>query len=148
MPSHFWRGGRCAIELFSGRGNLSTTMAACGLRVGPRIELQSEPSYDLLRSNLQSALLCLLREGKIWFAEIGTPCTIWSVARKGIRNVALAHRKELRGVELALFTKALCKECVRCHVRFSVENQISSRLWVLRKVFSTLTLAQRSFPRV
>eukprot|EP00959_Pyramimonas_sp_CCMP1952_P011290 236813-Pyramimonas_sp.AAC.1 len=61
--------------------------------------------------------------------HLGAPCAAWSIARRGVVNLAKAHAKEAVAVELALFTAEVCTLASRCGVLWSLENPASSGLW-------------------
>ena len=69
------------------------------------------------------------REGHFWFVHLGTLCTVWSIARKGITNHRKARAKELLGVDMAIFSPKVIQECRRCLVAWSLENPATSRLF-------------------
>ena len=81
---------KCFIELFSGLGSLSATLASVGLNIGPVFDIKNGPQYDLTRRSTQQWVLSLIRSGRVWAIHLGTPCTIWSVARRGVRNLQKA----------------------------------------------------------
>ena len=85
--------------------------------------------FDLTRRSTQSEILRWVRSGLVWFVHIACPCTIWSVARRGIRNFVKARAKEEVGIGLALFAVELIREATRAGVGWSLENPKSSKLW-------------------
>ena len=61
--------------------------------------------------------------------HLGTPCTVWSIARRGIRNWAKARQKEEVSIALTIFSVEVYRECCRCGVGVSIENPLSSKIW-------------------
>ena len=75
-----------------------------------------------------------LRSGRVCSVHLGTPCTIWSIARRGIKNFEKARAKEKLGVEFALFTVEVIRECSRCGILWTLENPASSKLFLFEPV--------------
>ena len=61
--------------------------------------------------------------------HLGTPCTVFSIARHGITNTARARERERIGCELAFFTAELCRTATSLGIKRSIENPTTSRLW-------------------
>ena len=118
---------RVHLELFSGTGVQTSAMHEAGLRTLRPMELKAK--FDLSRRSTQLVVLQWIRSGRIWSLHAGTPCTIWSIARRGIKNLKRAADKERLGVELALFTVEVIRECSRCGVIWTLENPASSGLF-------------------
>ena len=78
---------------------------------------------------VQLSILSQIRSGRVRHVHLGTPCSVWSLARRGIRDWAKARQKEIFGVEFALFSAEVAAECSRCGIGFSIENPRGSRLW-------------------
>ena len=70
-----------------------------------------------------------IRRREVWFVHLGTPCTVWSRARRNLKDFKKARRKEAIGVALALFSACVVRECLAAGVHFSMENPQTSRLW-------------------
>ena len=117
------------LELFSGVGRLSKALRELGLVTGPCVDILNGAEFDLTRRKTQLTILRWVREGRFWFVHLGTPCTVWSVARKGITNHRKARAKELLGVDMAIFSSEVIRECRRCRVAWSLENPATSRLF-------------------
>ena len=94
---------RACLELFSGCESLTLALRSAGLSCFEGVELKKGEHFDLCRPELQALVLQLIREGFLYYVHLGTPCTIWSRARRGIRNWARAEQKERIGLQLALF---------------------------------------------
>ena len=117
------------LELFSGTAQLTAAVDRIGLRVLPDIEVAKGKIFDLTHPKAQQFILSLLESGQIWFVHLGTPCTVWSRARRNIKNVRRAREKERVGVALALFSARVLRLCLRLGIFFSLENPQTSRLW-------------------
>ena len=76
---------------------------------------------------------------------MGVPCTVWSIARRGIKNWARALQKEEISIALTLFMVRVYRECVRCGVPVSVENPRSSKLWQFHLVRDLMSLPNSRF---
>ena len=85
--------------------------------------------FDLSRRSTQQAVLRLIRAKKVWYVHMGTPCSVWSIARRGINNLQKARTLEVLGVDFALFTSEVVRECFRCGLKFTVENPATSKIW-------------------
>lgn len=120
---------RIALELFSGTARLTSALSRAKLRTGFPFDVKLGREFDLTRRDTQRLLLSWIRSGLIWYIHFGTPCSIWSQARKGVTNLERAKAKNLVGVELALFTSQAVRECHRCGVLWSIENPATSRLF-------------------
>ena len=122
------------VELFAGTGCLSDAMRKAGLRTLPPFEVANGRQYNLLNKDIQNLILGLIRGGHVWLVHLGTPCTVWSRARHGIRNIFKSRLKEQYGVACALFTCRVIKECLKRGVIFTLENPTSSRLWQFKPI--------------
>jgi len=127
IPLH--RGRKVFIELFCGAAGLTASVRYVGLAAGPAFDTKRGHEFDLTRRSTQALMRLWVRSGCVWAIHFGTPCSIWSVARRNIKNMQRAASLERVGVCLALFTASLVAECRRCGVRFSIENPLSSKLW-------------------
>ena len=83
------------------------------MHVGASFEIKNWPQYDLGRRSTQQAVLRWIRTGKVWSVHLGTPCTVWAISLRGIKNFVEARGKELLGVRLALLTVEVTRECSR-----------------------------------
>ncbi len=127
------------LELFAGTGRWTQAMEKAGLRAFPGFELANGKQYDILNSNIQDIVLSLIRGGLVWLVHLGTPCTAWSRARHGIRNVAKARYKEQLAVATAIFSCRVIRECLKHGVAFTLENPLSSRLWEFKPIQDILS---------
>ena len=117
------------LELFAGTAGLTAHVAEQGLKVFHPIDISYGSLYDVSRISTQKVLLSWLVSYSIWYIHMGTPCTIWSIARNNIRNFSKAAARERLGVQLALFTARLARRALAQGTFFSIENPWSSRLW-------------------
>ncbi|CAK0858852.1 unnamed protein product [Prorocentrum cordatum] len=131
-----------ALELFAGEAGLTCALRSRGLRVGPPFELERGARFDLTRKSTQNLIKSWILSGLIWYIHLGTPCTVWSVARRGVSNLGKAYAKEAVAVELALFTVEVCVLASRCGVLWSLENPSSSGLWEFKPVVDLMGLPQ------
>ena len=94
------------LELFAGTAVLTSTCRdACNLNALHPVEIQNNNNFDLRRRRTQAVILEVIRSNKVWYVHLGTPCTIWSQARRGIRDFVKAREKERIGIELAIFPR-------------------------------------------
>ena len=126
------------LELFGGTAVLTSACASRKLNCLFPFELGNGHIFDLRRRSTQKIVIDLIRSGKIWYIHLGTPCTIWSRARHNISNLARAREKEKVGVELALFSCEIIRECIQCNVLFSLENPATSRIFGFRPLIEIM----------
>lgn len=74
-------------------------------------------------------VIAWVKSGLLAAVHLGTPCTVFSRARHGIKHMERAHEKERVGIELALFTSEIIQTCNRYKVKWSLENPRHSRLF-------------------
>ena len=117
------------LEVFGGSGTLSKAISAMGVAVLPSLDIRKGPSFDLLRRSTQQAVKEILNKFQVSYVHIGTPCTVFSRARRNICNHQRARQRELVGCELAFFTAELCRLASSLGIMWSIENPRSSRLW-------------------
>lgn len=122
-------GDKCFLELFAGTGNLTKSFRRRLLRVFPAFEWAKGQQFDLLHPTVQQFVFGLIMGQHVWMVHLGTPCTAWSRARHGIKNLQKARSKEQHAIATALFTCRVIRECLKRGVAFSLENPSSSRLW-------------------
>eukprot|EP00438_Fugacium_kawagutii_P021633 Skav219591 [mRNA] locus=scaffold1719:13998:17447:+ [translate_table: standard] len=125
------RGSGMFLEIFSGTGRLSQSIADLGLATGVGIDNMNGPHHDLRRRSTQVLILNWLKTGRISYLHLGTPCTVFSRARHHIRNLERAQERERVGLEMAMFTVECIMTCNRYNIRWSLENPRSSRLFEL-----------------
>lgn len=117
------------LEIFAGTGRLTQAVGSLGLSTLPPIEIKAGGHFDMRRRSTQRVVLAWLRSGRVSWVHLGTPCTVFSRARRFIRHKQRAEEKERVGVELALFTAEVIMTCNRYSVTWSLENPRSSRLF-------------------
>ena len=73
------------------------------------------------------------------------PCTVWSIARRRIKDLVKARKKEEVSIALTFSTVEVYRECVRCGVPVSVENPLSSKIWEFFMMRELLALPSSRF---
>ena len=96
--------GEEAWELFSGSGNLTKQLVRRGFRMLCPMDVLHGAHHDLTHPAVQQVVVGRIKYGRLWYVHMGTPCTVWSIARHNIKNVKAARLKERIGVQLATFT--------------------------------------------
>ena len=79
-------------------------------------------------------MLQLIQKGLIWYIHAGVPCTVWSIARKGITQHDKARAREAVAVELTMFCVAVFRAMSRIGRFWSMENPATSKIFQLRPV--------------
>lgn len=120
---------RYFLGIFSGGGRLSQSCRVAGAPVLEPLDLLNGPHCDLIRRATQRLVLQWIKSGLIRFVHLGTPCTIWSQARRNVKDSARTRAKECVGVELALFSAEVIHTCIAHGVQFSIENPRFSKLF-------------------
>lgn len=121
---------RCGmVEFFAGSGNLSAACKSRGIPVVASLDIKHGAHHDMTRKSTQDFLCRLILLGNLFYCHFGTPCAVFSIARKGLRNFTLAHLKERISCELAFFTAKMCELCFSVGTLWSIENPLSSALW-------------------
>ena len=116
------------LEVFSGCGALSKALRRCKLESG-ELEILNGSQYDISNRDVQLLLLRWLRQGKVWGLHLGTPCTIWSIARTRVWNNPKNRKKEKLGRMFAHFTSELCHLASKLGIPWSIENPKTSKIW-------------------
>ena len=129
------RGGLC-LEIFSGSGRLTSSLKKAGLATLPDVDVTKGDEYNVLRKETQQYILGLIQKRRVRYIHFGTPCTVFSRARHGIRNLTRARHHEAVGVALAAFTCRCIRMLLKCDGFFSLENPENSRLWDFSMVSS------------
>ena len=119
---------KISLELFAGKGHLTRALRKEGLET-VSFEITDGAQFDLTRRSTQQVVLSWIRAGRVEYVHMGVPCTVWSIARRGIKNWARALQKQEIPMALTLFMVRVYRECVRSGVPVSVENPLSSKLW-------------------
>ena len=105
------------------------------------VDIQHGPHHDLTRHSTQSFLCSVILQCNLFYCHFGTPCTVFSMARKGLKNMFAARAKERVSCELAFYTAKLCEICMSVGTFWSIENPVSSALW---EFFPIQQLMQRA----
>ena len=79
------------IEVFAGSGRLASAASRQGWTV-KEWDLLHGPDHDLTVPANFRALMGSIPHAS--WVHLGTPCTVWSVARRGITNWVKARKKE------------------------------------------------------
>ena len=124
-----YKRGGVFLEIFSGSGRFTNAVDTKGGGVLTGIDFLQGPHHDLRRRTTQLVVLSWIRSGRVRYVHLGTPCTVFSPARHGIRNFQRAHDREREGLEFALFTAEVIETCNRYHVYWSLENPQRSKLF-------------------
>ena len=126
----YMRGG-LFLEVFSGSNRFTKAVVSEGGGVLTGIDFLQGPHHDLRRRSTQKVVLSWIRSGRVRYVHLGTPCTVFSAARHGIRNFQRAQDREREGLEFALFTAEVIETCNRYHVYWSLENPQRSKLFAV-----------------
>ena len=117
------------LEVFAGTGRLTAAVRALSGACLEPVELKDGGHFDMRRRTSQLVVLSWLKSGRVTYIHLGTPCTVFSRARHGIRDTERAREKERVGLELALFSAEIIEVCNRYGVKWSLENPRNSRLY-------------------
>ena len=117
------------MELFAGEEGLTRAVASLGVPCGEGIELSKGPEYDLLDPGTRQYIVGLIQRGQILCVWLGTPCSAFSIARRGVQNLEAAREKDLLGAQHAWFSSEVIRNCLKSNVAFVLENPFTSRLW-------------------
>ena len=117
------------LEIFAGSGKLTSTVERLGGSALEPIEISNGPAFDLRRRQTQQTVLKWIKSGAISFVHLGTPATIWSRARHGVKSTHRNLAKEANGIELALFSCEVITTCARAGIHWAIENPGSSKLF-------------------
>ena len=131
------------LEVFAGKGRLSKSLVKAGCIVFSPIDIQLEEFVDLTNPKVQNVVRELIVHRRIDYIHFGTPCTVFSRARRNISDFKKARKKELIGCELATFTAEMCALAIQYNIAWSIENPRSSRVWEFPDI-----AALQSFPNV
>ena len=119
------------LELFSGTGRLTTSLASSGLATLDPFEIYDGWEFDLTWPSTQALLFQLVSTGLIWYIHAGIPCAVWSRARHNIANFAKARARELVPVELTMFCVALFWQQTRLEIQHRHGFSSSDLFWNL-----------------
>ncbi len=128
------KGIRVVWEIFSGDGNLSKALKRAGCHVLTPIDIRHGWHQDVTCRRVQQHILKIISSGVVDYIHMGTPCTVFSRARRGITNLDKARLKERIGCELAFFSCEVARLCHKLGIGWSIENPQTSRLWEVDQV--------------
>ena len=128
------KGIRVVWEIFSGDGKLSKALKRAGCHVLTPIDIRHGWHQDVTCRSVQQHILRCISLGLIDYVHMGTPCTVFSRARRGITNLQKARLKERIGCELAFFSCEVARLCHKLGIGWSIENPQTSRLWEVDQV--------------
>lgn len=98
--------GKVFLELFSGCGSLTKAVERLGLPVLEPIDYLNGAHCDLRRKTTQDLILISLEKGYFGFVHLGTLCTIWSRARRGVIENDKNRSKEATGLDGVFFCQS------------------------------------------
>ena len=113
-------------EVFSGEGNLSNMFRERGLMVLTLLDVLHGLKYDLTRRATQRAILRILKNEKVKYLSLRTPCRVFSVAKHGRTNSTRARERERIGCELAFFTAELCRTATSLGIKWRIHRHQGS----------------------
>ena len=143
IPSVFPRGhGKFFLELFSGTEGLTGAMIRRGVSTVDAVDYVKGIQYDVRRHTTQQLILQWISKGIFGFIHLGTPCTIWSRARHGVKDSEATRSKEELGVEMALFTAEVINMCNKLGIPYALENPRTSKLFYFEPIMRAYTSAK------
>lgn len=73
------------VEVCCGaRAPLSDVVRNCGLRLGPRVDLEAHPMWDITQARVAEWLLFLAERRRVRWWHCAVPCTDFSIARRPV----------------------------------------------------------------
>ncbi|CAK0891661.1 unnamed protein product [Prorocentrum cordatum] len=145
QPSARRQAGRFVLGLFAGCAHLSGAALQAGLDVAVPFELDSGLQFDILRPGTLGFIVEWIRQGRVWWVHLGTPCAWASHARSTGSPEAPAARA---GLSCALASVRILRAVLAVSSKYkiyvTVENPITSRLWVWRPMQTILDKLGRS----
>ena len=128
------------IEVCGGAGKITKFVDQEGLVVGPVIDIDRSPAFDLCLLRLLSWLCFMVEGGRLDSFFLAPPCTTFSpAAHPALRSYALprgfdpGERRTLLGTTLALRSLALMLVAARTQVAGLLENPRRSKMAWLRE---------------
>lgn len=122
--------GKYFLEIFSGAGNLTKAVKQLNIPCLEPLDYILGTHCDLRRRSTQEVVLSWLDRQLIGFVHLGTPCTIWSQARRSVKDSPATRAKEESGLELALFSCEVIRRCIKLGIPYVLENPRSSKLFL------------------
>ena len=144
---------QCFLELFSGTGRVSSYVRSLGFAV-ISFDIFFGPEFDLLRPCVLQLINGWIRGGVILGCYFGTPCSSWSLARRGpatsswgpLRSQdyiyglpglsAKDQAKVQIGNETMRTTVKIISQCLKFGLPCILENPINSRLFHAPEILS------------
>ena len=95
------------LEIFAGTATLSQACRRKGVFIFGNLDIKQGEQFDLTKRSCQDKVIRLIRSGLVQYVHVGTSCTVFSIARKGLKNMTRARHRELVSCELAFLTAKL-----------------------------------------
>ena len=155
--------GQYFLEIFAGEAVLTRAMQSANFPCLPPIELEVNQfipfSIDVTDPRVLDHLMMLIQEGFLAYVHCGTPCSSFSLARKGDGGPPpLRSRQELWGLprlapwdqdkvkignRLMQITVDVLTACHHRGILWSVENPLGSYLWLMPPMRGLAALGAR-----
>ena len=146
--------GRCSLEFFSGCGRLSKALARQGIDCWA-YDVQDGPGADLMCRRVRASILNQVRNRQVASVHFGFPCNTFSRARRPggggpppLRSnrfpwgfpdlVGKNAEKVLVANSLLRFMVKVCRLATKKRIPWSIENPLTSILWIVPEVRSML----------
>ena len=141
--------GKVFLELFAGSGRVAAQWRSAGL-AGVAVDVADDSRLDLTHPVVLARIVAWLESGRVAAVWLGTPCSSWSLARRGragrrggpLRKVGkfiLGHPDVLGcpddeakiklGNDVLRSTVAIIWACAKNKIPVALENPAQSRLW-------------------
>lgn len=114
------------LELFAGCGILTESVRARGVLCLPAFDIADGPMGDLTRPGIRAKILGWIRGARAGVVWVATPCSAFSVARKGVRNLPRALQKDEQAASHAWFIAELVSVCLQNDVPFVIEIPLAA----------------------
>ena len=137
------------LELFAGSGRVAAAWRSAGL-ASVHVDIADDPRLDLTHPAVIARIKAWLAEGRVAAVWLGTPCSSWSLARRGragrrggpLRKVGkfiMGHPESLLrpddeakiklGNDVLRSTVDIIRACIDSAIPVALENPAASRLW-------------------
>ena len=113
------------LELFAGSAALTEGVLERGGLVAHPIDVRFGEEHDLTKPSVQKTILSWIYGRRVGFVWLGTPCTSFSIAKKGTSEHGKAHDSR----STVAFSCRVIEVCTSLGIPWAVENPKSSRLW-------------------
>ena len=101
-------------------------MRAAGLRAGPHFDVQNGAQFDLHDPRVRRQVRRWIAQRRAWYVHLGAPCTDWSQAQTAKKS----RREKWLSQKALQFTVTVLQWRRRFNVVWSIENPLSSKLWL------------------